>query len=94
MKHTALANANSKSNTKAKRRNAAVGYVMCLDNRGYRASLEVGKVYRLLSKTTEPPRGWLRVVDESGGDYLFPGARFARVELPAKAKRALAAVSV
>jgi hypothetical protein len=90
----ASANANSKSSSKAKRRDAAIGYVVCLDNRGYLASLEVGKVYRLLRATAEAPRGWLRVIDESGGDYLFPGARFARVELPAKAKRALAAVSV
>ena len=67
------------------------GYVMCVDNAVYLASLEIGKVYRALpNRRTGPPRGWLRVIDESGEDYLFPPSMFVHVQLPPRGRRALA----
>jgi hypothetical protein len=67
---------------------------MCLDNTDYPASLEIGKVYRALPVPRgSAPKGWLRVIDESGEDYLFPPHRFVRIQLPLKARRALAGTS-
>jgi len=68
------------------------GYLMCVENDGYAASLEVGKVYRMLPVGKDPIPGWVRVIDESGEDYLFPAKRFVAINLPARGKRAIAAM--
>ena len=93
MKRMASANANSKSSTARKSPARRGGYVLCLDNRGYAASLEVGKVYRSLPATVRVPDGWVRVLDESGEDYLYPERRFIELDIPQSAKRALSAKS-
>jgi hypothetical protein len=54
-------------------------------NGSYRASLRPRKVYRVLDDASAEGHGLLRVVDESGEDYLFPEALFVAIELPAKA---------
>ena len=56
---------------------------------GYSASLEPGKLYRALADEDAAQHGLVRVVDESGEDYLYPADRFARVELPPATVRAL-----
>lgn len=86
MKRTASANGNSKSSTAKRAR--VIGYLMCIDNSGYPASLEVGKVYRQLGDDRRAPKS-VRVIDESGEDYLFDIARFVPVEVPKKGKLAL-----
>ena len=91
MKRMASANANSKSNSSRSNRARVSGYVMCVDNSGYPVSLEVGKVYRVLPSGKSGIPGWLRLIDETGEDYLFPARRFVRIELSSKGKRALAA---
>lgn len=92
MKHTALANASSRSNSaRDGRRRRAAGYAVCIDNRGYEVSLDVGKIYRLLPPTKAVPAHYLRVIDESGEDYLFDEKRFVFLSLPPKATRALSA---
>lgn len=68
-------------------------FVVCLDNEGYEASLEVGKLYRATSDTAAASHGYVRVVDESGEDYAFLASRFYRVELPQAVERALLAAS-
>jgi len=68
----------------------AARYVICVSNRGYAASLEKRKLYRLLPDTSARKHGLLRVVDESGAGYLYPAARFERVTLPPRLARALA----
>jgi hypothetical protein len=93
MKRMASANGNSKSSTVRKPGVRSGGYVLCLDNRGYVASLEVGKVYRSLPATARVPNGWVRIVDESGEDYLYPERRFIVLDIPQRAKRVLAARS-
>jgi hypothetical protein len=57
---------------------------------GYEASLEVRKVYRLLTPLPNDPKSWLRVVDESGDDYLYPSHYFRPLELPKPIQRAIA----
>jgi hypothetical protein len=64
---------------------------LCLNNEGYRASLEVGKVYPVIRDKAVEKEGYLRVIDESGEDYAFAADRFHLVELPLKVKRTLAA---
>ena len=64
---------------------------LCLNNDGYPASLEVGKVYPVIKDKAAEKEGYLRVIDESGEDYAFAADRFHMVELPLKVKRTLAA---
>ena len=63
-------------------------FFLCVSNADYPASLETRKVYEGLPDAVAEARGFLRVIDESGEDYLYPAACFVAVELP------LAAVSV
>lgn len=56
--------------------------VICVRNDDYPASLEVRKVYRVLPDTTAAQHDFMRVIDESGEDYLYPADYFIRVELP------------
>jgi hypothetical protein len=87
MKHMASAKKSSRSKTPKPR---WPRFVMCVDNAGYLASLEVGKMYRQIKPHANDMRGWIRVVDESGEDYLFPERRFVAVDLPPRARRAIA----
>jgi len=64
-------------------------YVICVDNSGYRASLEPHKVYRVLPDADAAEDGDVRVIDESGEDYLYEAERFLPVDLPPKTVRAL-----
>ena len=88
MRRTESGNEKSKSSTDVAARG---GYVMCIDNDGYEASLEVTKVYRAIpNRRSGPPRGWYRVVDESGEDYLFPPDMFVPIMVPPRGRRAFA----
>jgi hypothetical protein len=53
--------------------------------------LERRKVYRVLADAKAEKDGYLRVIDESGDDYLYPASYFVRVELPREAEQAIAA---
>ena len=65
-------------------------YFLCVKNRGYAASLQVRTVYPTLRDPEAEAHGMLRVVDESGEDYLFPAGLFVPIEIPEAAKRAFA----
>jgi len=68
-------------------------FAVCLDNEGYEASLEVGKLYRVIADQEAQEHGYLRVVDESGEDYAFASYRFHLVRLPVVVKKTLLATS-
>lgn len=70
-----------------------VQFVVCLDNRGYPASLEVGKLYRLIPDNEAEAEGLMRVVDESGEDYAFEAARFHVMNVPPAVERVLLTAS-
>ncbi|MGA3212881.1 MAG: hypothetical protein ABSD20_16365 [Terriglobales bacterium] len=71
-------------------RTAHPRFLVCIDNDGNPASLEVGTVYRALpTEKIAREMSQLRVVDESGEDYLYPASHFANVRLPQAAKVAL-----
>lgn len=63
--------------------------VVCLKNDGYPASLEVRKLYRAVPDAAAAEHNMMRVVDESGEDYLYPADFFAPLDLPAEVARAL-----
>ena len=63
--------------------------VICLDNSGYEAALERRKLYALLPDADAEARGLLRIIDESGEDYLYPARIFHKVELPLAVRRAV-----
>ena len=62
---------------------------LCLNNKGYPASLEVGKVYCVIPDDQAAAHGYLRVIDESGEDYAFEANRFVPMNLPLAAKKVL-----
>ena len=57
-------------------------FAICVDNAEYPASLELHKTYRLVPDEEAERDGDLRVIDESGEDYLFPADYFVLVDLP------------
>lgn len=63
--------------------------VVCIDNDGYPASLEKRKIYVLLRDAEAEKRGLMRVIDESGEDYLYPKTFFRPIALPQAVKRAV-----
>jgi hypothetical protein len=64
-------------------------FAICIDNSDYPASLERHKIYRVIDDDEAERDGDLRVIDESGEDYLYPAAYFLRVELPGEVLAAL-----
>ena len=94
MKRTASAGRRSSGNgmsTKRRsvRRGPAPRFVVCIENAGYPASLELHKLYRVLPDADAARDGDLRIVDESGEDYLYPADWFAALELPRRVKSSL-----
>ena len=65
-------------------------FVVCIDNSDYRASLELHKSYQVLPDERAAVDDYLRVVDESGEDYLYSARRFVPVELPQRVERSVA----
>jgi hypothetical protein len=57
-------------------------FVVCICNDGYPASLELHKIYRVLPDQDAAMDGDVRVVDETGEDYLYPASYFAPITLP------------
>ena len=67
--------------------------VICVSNDGYAASLEKRKLYVMLRDSAAEKLGLLRIIDESGDDYLYPKAFFRSVALPQSVKRAVLAAA-
>ena len=67
--------------------------VVCINNEGYPASLEKRKIYLALRDATADKRGLIRVVDESGDDYLYPKTFFRSIALPEAIKKAVLAAA-
>jgi hypothetical protein len=62
-------------------------FVLCVDNTGYEASLIAGKVYHLIPDARAAKDGMVRLVDESGEDYLFHKDHLAFVDFPPAVRR-------
>jgi hypothetical protein len=66
-----------------------IRFAVCVNNADYPASLELHKIYRILPDEDAEADGDLRVVDESGEDYLYPAEYFVLVELPLAVEKSL-----
>ncbi len=66
-----------------------VQFAVCVNNEGYPASLEVGKLYRIIPDDEAASHGHLRVIDESGEDYGYPSDRFFPIKVPPALKKVL-----
>jgi hypothetical protein len=62
-------------------------YVMCVDNEGYPLDLTVHKVYKIIPDPDGEEVGMIRIVDDSGEDYLHSMRRFVPVQIPAEAEQ-------
>jgi hypothetical protein len=74
-------------------RTQAKQLVVCIDNEGYATSLEKRKIYVALRDTGAEKHGLLRIIDESGEDYLDPKKSFRSIALPQGVKRAILAAA-
>lgn len=72
-----------------KQRKLRTTFAVCINNRGYPASLELHKIYRVIADDAAGADGDLRVVDESGEDYLYSADRFVEIEPPQTVRRSL-----
>ena len=68
-------------------------FALCLNNEGYPASLEVGKLYRVIHDEEAAAYGYIRIIDESGEEYAFTVSRFHVIELPLPIGQALLSAS-
>jgi len=66
----------------ASARKKSSSFAVCVRNDGYEASLELRKLYAALPDRFGEEHGFIRVIDESGEDYLYPDAYFVRLDLP------------
>ena len=66
-------------------------FVVCVKNKGFAASLELRKLYRMIADKTAVKLYPVRVIDESGEDYLYPEEYFVPVHLPQAAEKAVRA---
>ena len=66
---------------------------LCLNNEGYPASLETGKLYRVIPDDEIKTQGYLRIIDESGEEYAYAADRFYLLQLPTAVEEALLAAS-
>ncbi len=66
-------------------------FAVCIRNDGYEVSLERRKIYQILPDAQAAKHRQIRVIDESGEDYLFPQSFFAPIDLPQPLRRAVLA---
>lgn len=66
-------------------------FAVCVRNDGYEASLERRKIYQLFADADAEGHGQVRVIDESGEDYLYPEDYFASIDLPQALRKAVLA---
>lgn len=64
-------------------------FLICVENKGYKASLEKRKIYVSLPDVAALKHGHVRVIDESGEDYLYPKSLFLPITVPASLRKAI-----
>jgi hypothetical protein len=73
--------------------NTGPKFVVCINNREYPASLELHKIYRVLPDEEAAQEGDIRIIDESGEDYLYSGEWFVAIDVPYDVEASLLKVS-
>ena len=73
-----------------KRQSIESKFVVCVRNDGYPASLETRKIYQVVPDAKAAEHELVRMIDESGEDYLYPASYFVPIELPQAVEQAIA----
>ncbi len=73
--------------------NTKTRFVVCIENKNYPSSLEFGKIYRVVLDEKAAQHNLIRVVDESGENYLYSENSFVAIELPQLAEDAFMALA-
>lgn len=68
-------------------------FAICINNEDYEVSLELRKIYKVLPDARAAEHHYIRVIDESGEDYIYPEDYFIPIELPKTVEKALLLVS-
>jgi hypothetical protein len=71
------------------RKKVSQKFVVCINNSEYHASLELHKIYRIIPDINAESDGDLRVIDESGEDYLYPNSYFIPIKVPHKVEKSI-----
>jgi hypothetical protein len=72
-----------------KTQDSVLNFVVCINNADYPASLELHKIYRVLPDEEAAADNDIRIIDESGEDYLYPASYFAPIKVPASVEESL-----
>lgn len=64
-------------------------FVVCINNADYPASLELHKIYRVIADKEAEDEGDIRVIDESGEDYIYPSSYFVPIQVPQTVEESL-----
>ena len=64
-------------------------FVVCINNSDYPASLELHKIYRVIADKEVEDEGDIRVIDESGEDYIYPSSYFVPIQVPQTVEESL-----
>jgi hypothetical protein len=73
--------------------NAEKHFAVCIRNDDYEGALELRKIYEVLEDPVAEPHDLVRVIDESGEDYLYPRDWFLAIELPENVEEAIAHIA-
>ena len=68
-------------------------WAICVNNKDNELSLELRKIYQVVEDETAEKRNYVRIIDETGEDYLFPKENFVFVALPAKSAESILAIA-
>ena len=77
----------------SKKKKQELQFAVCINNKGYEVSLEMGKLYRVIRDEKAAKHGYIRVIDESGEDYGYSLKRFFPIEIPIALEKALVAAN-
>ncbi|MDI6752494.1 MAG: hypothetical protein QME07_06580 [bacterium] len=75
------------------RNNHETKFAVCIDNSEYPASLELHKIYQVVTDEDAAQNGDVRIVDESGEDYLYPAGWFVVIDVPRKVETSVLQVA-
>jgi hypothetical protein len=94
MKRTGSESGKSNANaiwtdTMKRKKTVTPHFAVCMKNTGYPSSLELHKIYRVIPDEDAAQDGDIRVIDESGEDYLYPAKWFAELKLPQEVQESL-----
>jgi hypothetical protein len=73
-----------------RRKNSTAKFMLCVNNKNYQASLELRKIYQTIPDASATAHRLVRIIDESGEDYLYPKNYFVPLQLPSAIKKVLA----